>query len=249
MTRSVVVTGAASGIGTQIARVAARDGWRVGVLDRDDAVDAVAADIGGVALRASVTDEAAVETALDQFGSLDALVNCAGIVRFGPLLDVSLADWQAVVEVNLTGTFVMARAAARRMHDGGAIVNIGSMNGVAPGPGAGAYGATKAGVHLLTQQMALEWAPNLRVNAIAPGLIDAGMAAPIYADAATRAAREDKVPLQRLGTPDDIASVALWLLSDGAAYVTGQTILVDGGVTMAMIANLPRPGAVETPTR
>ena len=218
------------------------------MLDLADALDAVAADIGGVALRASVTDEAAVETALDHFGPLDALVNCAGIVRFGALLDVSLADWQAVVEVNLTGTFVVARAAARRMTPGGAIVNIGSMNGVAPGPGAGAYGATKAGVHLLTQQMALEWAPALRVNAIAPGLIDAGMAAPIYADAATRAARENKVPLQRLGTPDDIANVALWLLSDAAAYVTGQTILVDGGVTMAMIANLPRPSSVESPS-
>jgi NAD(P)-dependent dehydrogenase (short-subunit alcohol dehydrogenase family) len=247
MTRSVVITGAASGIGEQIARVAAAEGWRVGLLDRADAVETIAAGIGGVALRASVTDESEVGAALDRFGSLDALVNCAGIVRFGPLLDVTLADWQAVVEVNLTGTFVVARAAAARMAPGGAIVNIGSMNGVAPGPGAGAYGATKAAVHLLTQQMALEWAPALRVNAIAPGLIDAGMAAPIYADAATRAAREDKVPLQRLGTPDDIARVAMWLLSEGAAYVTGQTILVDGGVTMAMIANLPRPAAVEAP--
>lgn len=249
MTRSVVVTGAASGIGAQIARVAARDGWRVGVLDRDDAVEAVAADIGAVALRASVTEEAEIDAALTRFGALDALVNCAGIVRFGPLLEVSLADWQAVVDVNLTGTFVVARAAATRMTMGGAIVNIGSMNGIAPGPGSGAYGATKAAVHLLTQQMALEWAPALRVNAIAPGLIEAGMAASIYADAATRAAREGKVPLQRLGTPDDIANVAMWLLSDGAAYVTGQTILVDGGVTMAMIANLPRPAGVAAPPR
>ncbi len=246
MSGRLVVTGAAHGIGAAIATAAATRGWHVGVLDADaDAAEARAAEISGVALPASVADEAAVAGALDAFGPLDGLVHNAGVVRFGPLADLDLDDWRLVVEVNLTGTFVVGRAAAARLRDGGAIVNVGSMNGVAPGPNAGAYGATKAGVHLLTQQMALEWGPRLRVNAVAPGLIDAGMSRPIYADGATRSAREGKVPLGRLGTADDVAGVALWLLSDEAAYVTGQTLLVDGGVTMAMIANLPRPAAVE----
>ena len=248
MSRSIVVTGAGAGIGAAIAERAAADGWRVGVLDVDaERAQRVADSIDGTALAASVSDEGAVGAALDEFGSLDAVVHSAGIVRFGPLADLSVDDWKAVVDVNLTGSFVVARAAERRMSDGGAMVLVGSMNGVAPGPNAGAYGATKAGVHLLTQQMALEWAPRLRVNAVAPGLIDAGMSAPIYADAETRAAREGKVPMGRLGTGDDIASAALWLVSDEASYVTGQTLLVDGGVTMSMIANLPRPRAVERP--
>jgi NAD(P)-dependent dehydrogenase (short-subunit alcohol dehydrogenase family) len=126
------------------------------------------------------------------------------------------------------------------------IVNVTSMNGVSPGPNAGAYGATKAAVALLTQQMALEWGPaGIRVNAVAPGLVDGGMSAPIYADAETRAARSSKVPLGRLGSPSDVAEAVWWLASDAASYVTGQQLLVDGGVTMAMIANLPRPRGVD----
>ncbi len=248
MNGTVVVTGAGAGIGAEIARLAAERGRSVAVLDADaDAAHRTADEIGGIALVASVADEPAVVDALDSIGPIDALVHNAGIVRFGPLLDLPVDDWRAVVDVNLTGAFVVARAAARRMLAGGAIVMIGSMNGVAPGPGAGAYGATKSAVHLLTQQMALEWAPDIRVNAVAPGLIDAGMSAPIYADPATREARRGKVPLGRLGTAADVASAALWLASDDAAYVTGQTLLVDGGVTMAMIANLPRPADVERP--
>jgi NAD(P)-dependent dehydrogenase (short-subunit alcohol dehydrogenase family) len=154
-----------------------------------------------------------------------------------------------VVDVNLTGTFVGARAAARRMIAAGVagtIVNITSMNGVAPGPNAGAYGATKAAVALLTQQMALEWGPQgIRVNAVAPGLIDAGMSEPIYADPEFRERRGSKVPLGRLGTADDVAAVVLFLASSGAAYITGQNLLVDGGVTSNIIGQLPRPEAVD----
>lgn len=252
----MIVTGAGRGIGAGIARAAAAAGYRVGVLDVDAAAAAsVVEEIcsasspdAAVALVASTTDEAAVEEALDAFGPVGVVVNNAGIVRFGPLAELALHDWRTVVDVNLTGTFVVARAAAARMAaaGGGSIVNITSMNGVAPGPNAGAYGATKAGVALLTQQMAIEWGgAGIRVNAVAPGLIDGGMSEPIYADPATRTARESKVPAGRLGTVDDIAQVVLFLASDAAAYITGQNILVDGGVTMAMIANLPRPAAID----
>ena len=191
-----------------------------------------------------------MEAALDTFGGpLDLVVNNAGIVRFGPLLDLAVDDFAAVTRVNLVGTFTMARAAARRMRDAnvrGSIVNITSMNGVAPGPNGGAYGATKAAIALLTQQMAIEWGPlGIRVNAIAPGLILAGMSDPIYADPEIREARESKVPLGRLGTADDIASLVVFLASTESSYITGQNILVDGGVTMSMIANLPRPKSVD----
>ncbi len=252
MTRTVLVTGAARGIGAALARMFGAEGARVGVLDVDaDGAAAVAADLAdGVALVASTNDERAVAAALDTLGTPDVVVNNAGIVRFGPLVDLSVEDWRAVVDVNLTGTFVVSRAVAARLRAegrAGCIVNVTSMNGVAPGPNAGAYGSTKAAIALLTQQMALEWGGDgIRVNAVAPGLIDAGMSEPIYADPATRQAREGKVPLGRLGTESDICGAVRFLASDDAAYVTGQNLLVDGGVTMAMIANLPRPQSVDT---
>jgi NAD(P)-dependent dehydrogenase (short-subunit alcohol dehydrogenase family) len=250
--KRAVVTGAARGIGKAIAERLGRDGWEVGLLDvsRDD-IDEAAADIpSAVGLAADISDERSVEAALDAFGGApDLLVNNAGIVRFGPLIDLTVDDFAVVTTVNLVGTFTMARAAARRMiaqNKQGTIVNITSMNGVAPGPNSGAYGATKAGIALLTQQMAIEWGPHgIRVNAIAPGLILAGMSDPIYANPKTRAAREGKVPLGRLGTADDIAAMVAFLASAESSYVTGQNILVDGGVTMSMIANLPRPESVD----
>ena len=240
---SMLVTGGARGLGAAIARVATEAGYRVGVLD--------VAAVGGVAsFVASVSDEAAVDAALDAFGTPDVVVNNAGIVRFGPLVDLALDDLRAVVEVNLVGTFVVARAAARRWIGArrpGCIVNVTSMNGVAAGPNAGAYGATKAAVALLTAQMALEWGRfGIRVNAVAPGLIDAGMSEPIYADPATRRAREAAVPLGRLGTAEDVAHAVLFLASERAAYVHGQNLLVDGGVTGSVIAHLPRPASVDT---
>jgi len=250
-TRTAIVTGAAAGLGACVAERCAAAGYRVGVLDlQREVTEARAAEIhGATPLVADVRDEAAIEAALDSFGAVpDLVVNNAGIVRFGPLLDLAAADWRAVVDVNLTGTFVVARAAARRMVERGhgAIVNVTSMNGVAPGPNAGAYGSTKAAVALLTQQMALEWGPlGVRVNAVAPGLIDGGMSAPIYADPETRQARESKVPLGRLGRPDDIADAVLFLASDDASYIAGQNLLVDGGVTMGIIGQLPRPKSVE----
>ncbi len=256
---TVIVTGAGNGLGAEIATAAARSGWFVGVLDADaEAAESRAAAIGSaaVALVADTTDETAMNIALDRFGEAAgctapvALVCNAGIVRFGPLLDISVADWRTVTNVNLTGTFVAARSVARRMvaeQQAGSIVAITSMNGVAPGPNAGAYGATKAAIARLTQQMALEWGQfGIRVNAVAPGLIDAGMSEPIYSDPDIRERRAQRVPLGRLGTAGDVAGAVLFLLSDEAAYITGTELLVDGGVTMSVIATLPRPLSVDT---
>jgi NAD(P)-dependent dehydrogenase (short-subunit alcohol dehydrogenase family) len=250
MQRSLLVSGGARGLGASVARAAAQRGYRVYVLDLDrTGAEGVAREINGEAIVASISDTATIQQALDSLGWPDVLVNNAGIVRFGPLVDLVADDWRAVVEVNLTGTFLLSQLVARRWietHAAGAIVNITSMNGVAPGPNAGAYGPTKAAIALLTQQMAIEWGSHgIRVNAVAPGLIDAGMSEPIYADPVTRHARESKVPLGRLGVGDDIAHAVLFLASEEASYITGQNVLVDGGVTMAMIANLPRPKSVD----
>lgn len=248
MNRSMLVTGAAQGIGRSIAAAAVAAGYRVGLIDLDQAVTTTGAEIDATSYVASITDADAISTVLADFGTPDVLVNNAGIVRFGPLIDLSVDDWQAVVDVNLTGLFTTSQLAARGMvgRGSGAIVNITSMNGVAPGANAGAYGSTKAAVALLTQQMALEWGPlGLRVNAVAPGLIDGGMSEPIYVDPAFREVRESKVPAGRLGAVDDVANAVLFLASDQASYITGQNLLVDGGVTMSIIANLPRPAAVD----
>jgi NAD(P)-dependent dehydrogenase (short-subunit alcohol dehydrogenase family) len=244
---SMLVTGAATGIGAAIATAAEGAGYRVGVIDVATPVELTDSMVD---FRVSVADAGAVEMVFDQFGTPDVVVNNAGIVRFGPLVDLDVADWRAVLEVNLTGTFLVARAAARRwIAEGrpGTIVNLTSINGVAAGPNAGAYGASKAAVALLTSQMALEWGQHgIRVNSVAPGLIDAGMSSPIYADPATREARESKVPLGRLGTSSDVADMVLFLASERAAYVTGQNLVVDGGVTGSVIAHLPRPASVDS---
>jgi NAD(P)-dependent dehydrogenase (short-subunit alcohol dehydrogenase family) len=170
-------------------------------------------------------------------------VNNAGIVRFGPLIEQSAEAFRKVVDVNLVGCFITSKAVAKRMlkRGSGAIINLSSINATHPGPGAGAYPATKAGVVSLTQHMSLEWGPGgLRINAIAPGFIDAGMSAPIYADTKVRALRGGAVPMRRLGTADDIANAVLFLASDLAGYINGHELVVDGGVVNSVLAQLPR---------
>jgi NAD(P)-dependent dehydrogenase (short-subunit alcohol dehydrogenase family) len=248
--KSIIVTGAGAGIGESIARLAAERGYRVGVLDIDGAAAHSVADSisGAVALEAAVTDPAQVEAALETFGTPDVLVNNAGIVRFGPLLDQTVEDWRAAVDVNLTGMFICSTACARRMAQagGGSIVSITSINGIAPGPNAGAYGASKAAINMLSQQMSIEWGPmGVRVNTVAPGLIDGGMSAPIFADPDFRRRRTQKVPSGRLGTVEDIAKAVLYLCSEDADYITGHQLVVDGGVINSIIANLPRPESVD----
>ncbi len=255
----MLVTGAGGGLGAAIAAAAARNGWVVGVVDRDgEAAESTAARLGAsaVALQADTTVESEMVAAFAAFARAtdtaapNGVVANVGIVRFGPLAELNLDDWRAVVDTNLTGTFITARVAARAMiaaGSAGSVVTVTSMNGVAPGPNAGAYGATKAAVALLTRQAALEWGPHgIRVNAVAPGLIDAGMSEPIYADPQIRQLRATRVPLGRLGTSEDVAQAVLFLLSDAAAYINGVELLVDGGVTSSVISTLPRPRAVDT---
>ncbi|MCP5181232.1 MAG: SDR family oxidoreductase [Pseudomonadales bacterium] len=243
--KSMLVTGAARGLGADIARLASARGYRVGMVDRDaEELHALAAEVpNSTALAADVTDEAAVEGCLERFGTVDVLVNNAGILRTGPLIDHSLDDFRLVLDVNLVSLFIVGRAVARRMRaqGGGAIVNMSSVNGIHPSLNAGAYVAAKAGVIGLTQQMAIEWGEfGIRVNAVAPGFIDAGMSSPFYAAKAVRERRGNAVPVRRLGSARDVAESVLFLVSEAAAYVSGQTLAVDGGLINSVLAQLPR---------
>ena len=243
--RTMLITGAAHGLGAAMAKGAAEQGYRVGVLDlKLDEAASVADDIGGIALEADVTDPSAVEAALDQLGETpDVLINNAGILRTGPLLEHSVEDWRLVTDVNLNSVFIVAQATARRMKEkgGGSIVNLASINAINPSTLCGAYAAAKAGVVTLTQQMAMEWGEyNIRVNSIAPGFIDSGMSAPYYKSQKTRELRGGAVPLKRLGSAEDVAACALFLASDDAGYISGENIAIDGGVIRSVLMQLPR---------
>ena len=243
-TRGLVVTGGASGIGAEIARLASSRGYRVGVLDANaEGAAQVASEMDHAqALHCDVTNSDALASAFSEFGEIHSFVNCAGILRSGALLDLSEQDFRDVIDVNLTGVYIAAREAARVMRDtGGSIVNLSSINASQPSPAAGAYVAAKAGVEALTKQMSLEWsAYNIRVNAVAPGFVDAGMAEPFYADPKVRQARTDAVPAGRLGTADDIARAVLFLSSDEATYITGQILSVDGALGHSALHGLAR---------
>jgi NAD(P)-dependent dehydrogenase (short-subunit alcohol dehydrogenase family) len=253
VTQWAVVTGAGNGIGGVIARQAVKAGYRLAAWDVDEAaLAALVADLGEDCRPTvvDVSDEVAVDAAVAGLPQAPALlVNNAGVVRFGPLLELSARDWRRAVDVNLTGTFLVGRAVAARMVEagGGAIVNIASINGIAAAPNAGAYTASKAAVIKLTEQMALEWGEaGVRVNAVAPGLINAGMSEAINADPEARRLRQGRVPLGRLGTADDVADAVLFLGSAKAAYLTGQTLAVDGGITVSALNKMPRPASVDS---
>ena len=252
MSKSIIVTGAGGGIGESIARKASSTGYKVGVLDvNKDAAEHVANSLpNAIALHASTADPDQVEQALDKFGEApNALVNNAGIVRFGPLIDLSVEDWKSVLEVNLTGAFICSQAVANLMKNngGGAIVNMTSIGGIQPNVNGGSYGSGKAALHLLTRQMSVEWGGfGIRVNSVAPGFIDGGMSAPIFEDTEIRTTREERVPSRRLGTVEDVAHAVLFLCSDEGSYINGNQIVVDGGVTSSLMASFPRPKSVDS---
>ena len=244
--KHAIVTGAGGDIGACITELAVSRGYRVVAVDvRPNQIDALAYRLDGVVpIVADITDPDSVKKAFDVFDSpLDLLVNNAGLVRFGPLESLAVQDFQDVVNVNLVGSFIVAREAAVRMKatGGGAIVNVTSMGGIHPAPGGGAYGASKAGLAQMTELMSVEWGPyGIRVNAVAPGFIDAGMSAPFFKDEAVREKRTGGVPLGRLGTAADVAQTVLYLGSEEATYITGQEIVIDGGVINSVLAQVPR---------
>jgi NAD(P)-dependent dehydrogenase (short-subunit alcohol dehydrogenase family) len=234
--RRAIVTGGGSGIGAATCRLLAAEGARVAVLDRDgDAAAAVAGEVDGRAFTVDVRDGAAmtqvVHEAAAALGGLTDLVNNAGAGMAKPLLDYSDKEWALLVGVNLTGTFNGIRAAAPILlaGGGGSIVNNASLTGIRPTRGEGPYSAAKAGVLNLTQTAAVELAPSVRVNAVAPGMVHTPLTEIVVANDGWRQAAESGTPLGRVGTAEEVAEVILFLASDAASYVTGHTIVVDGG--------------------
>ena len=241
--RVVVVTGASRGIGEAIARAVSAAGARVVLAARkQEGLDSAAAairDSGGTVLAIAAHTghpdevEALFDKAVAEFGHVDGLVNNAATnVYFGPMLGIDEAAWDKIFEVNLKGYFNCVRAFASRNRGGGSVVNIASVVGMRAAPLQGVYGMTKAAVISMTQSLAMELGPGgIRVNAIAPGLVETRFAQVLVDDESTRSHFVSRTFLGRHAQPDEISGAAVYLLSPAASYVTGQTIVVDGGMT------------------
>jgi 3-oxoacyl-[acyl-carrier protein] reductase len=240
--RVAVVTGSTRGIGRAVAGALAESGARVAVVGRDRAkAEAVAAELGPIdrvrGLACEISDPTSVAALIEEaertFGSVDILVNNAGLTRDNILFRLKDDDWDVVLDANLRGAFVAIRAASRGMikRRWGRIVNMASVVGIVGNKGQANYAASKAGLIGLTKSVAKELASrNVLANAVAPGFIETDMTATMTPDA--RTALTAQIPLERLGTPADIAGMVTFLASDHAAYITGQVFVVDGGMVM-----------------
>ena len=235
--KRVLITGGAGGIGVTTAKRFLHEGSRVVILDRDEAACQRARQaLPGLsdAILADVSDDKDVVRAFgeldDLFGGLDILVNNAGISIRNPFMGITPEQWRSVVGVNLNGVFYVAQQAAGRMlaGNGGVILNMGSTNGLTGYHYYADYNATKAGVIELSRSMALELGPTIRVNAVCPGFIMTPMQEAEYTPEMRRTF-ENKVPLRKLGKPEDVAALFAFLASDEAAFITGQHFVIDGG--------------------
>ncbi|HEY5544991.1 MAG TPA: 3-oxoacyl-[acyl-carrier-protein] reductase [Gemmatimonadaceae bacterium] len=238
--RVALVTGSTRGIGRSIAETLAACGARIAIVGRDQSrADAVAADIGSgaqgfacdIADTAQVT--ALVERVEQAFGSIDILVNNAGLTRDNIILRLKDDDWDAVINANLRGAFATIRAVTRGMmkRRWGRIINISSVVGIIGNRGQANYAASKAGLIGLTKSVAKEFASrNILANVIAPGFIETDMTASMTPEA--REVMSKQIPLERLGTAQDVANAVAFLASEQAAYITGQVLVVDGGLVM-----------------
>jgi NAD(P)-dependent dehydrogenase (short-subunit alcohol dehydrogenase family) len=243
--KRVLVTGGASGIGAATAERFIDEGARVVVLDRDELgcerIKKTLPQLAGV-IRADVSDPGAVAGAFDELdeilGGLDVLINNAGISIRHDFLEIEVEEWRQVMDVNLNGVFYVAQQAARRMKAAGAgvIINTGSTNAIMGYPFYADYNASKAGVLELTRSMALELAPDVRVVAVCPGYIMTPMQEAEYTPEMIDEVNT-KIPLRRHGRPEEVAALFAFLASDEAAYITGQTYIIDGGEIVGGLAS------------
>lgn len=253
--RVCAVTGAGSGIGAAIAAELAGAGARVALLDRDGAAAAQVAQrlaaAGGtaLALECDVSREASVQAAAQrvqrELGGCGVLVNNAGMLRPGAMDSVTVEEWNAVLAVNLTGHLLCARAFQPQLLAAGqgSIVNIASIAALHPQTRSGAYSASKAGVLLMSRQLAAEWGPQgLRSNAICPGMIRTPLSAKFYEEPGFEARRAALTASRRVGEPIDIANAALFLASPRSGYLNGAELTVDGGMSCMLMDLVPRPG-------
>jgi 3(or 17)beta-hydroxysteroid dehydrogenase len=249
--KAALVTGGASGIGRATAARLADAGLRVVVTDVDPAGRQVVADIAGaVFVEHDVTDESswerAIATVLDVHGRLDVVVNNAGIPYVRAVTDTTLADWRAVMAVNLDGVFLGTKhgvRAMRRHGDGGSIVNVSSAAGLVGSPLSSAYCASKGAVRLFTKAVALECAPEaIRVNSVHPGAVRTPIWAKVGISPELQVAVGAASPLGRMAEPEEVADAIVYLASDASRYITGSELVIDGGFTAGMAGGLPTAG-------
>ena len=234
--RLILITGAGSGIGKATAELFAREGARVALLDIDkDAIAEQAEALGGVAVAADVRDEQGVINAVGRaakaLDGLDGLVNAAGVSIRANLEDLDMDVWRRTIDINLTGTYIVCRAALPflRQAEEATIVNIASGAATRAGPGRSAYTASKAGVIAFTRSIASELAPHIRVNAILPGAVETPLFQGVVPDQATREAVVSRYAMKRIGQPEEIANAILFMTSKQSSFMTGSPMLVDGG--------------------
>jgi NAD(P)-dependent dehydrogenase (short-subunit alcohol dehydrogenase family) len=254
--RVCVVTGAAGGIGGEIARELAAVGAKVALLDRDGAgarafaLDIAASGARAIGVQCDITDEASVTAAADtvaaELGRCDVLVNNAAAIYAGALMDVKLDKWNQLLAVNLNGFLQCAQVFGRQMiahGGGGAIVHVASISGSIPQPYSGAYSVSKAGVKMLSRLLAVELGEHrIRSNVVSPAMVRTPMSEAFYQDKDVLQRREAIVPAGRISGPRDVAEAVLFLASDRSSYINGQDILVDGGLSQAFLTLIPRPG-------
>lgn len=229
--RDALVVGGASGIGWAVAQGLAAEGARVTIADLNaDAAAARADELGATHAAVNVTDEGSVAALFEQTGALDVVVNTAGIGGVGRITELAVDQFRSVVDVCLVGGFIVTKYAGQRLRDGGALVNLTSLNARLAAPGMSAYCAAKAGLAMLTQVAALELAPRgIRVNAVSPGFVDTPLTEGVKLIPGTLEEYVENTPLGRVGTPDDVAAAVLFLCSQKASWLTGEILDLNGG--------------------
>lgn len=243
--RVALVTGASEGLGAATAAALARDGFDVAVSELREpdlartvaAIDAAGARALAVTLdlREQASIEAAFGRAVSAFGHVDVLVNNAGVTLRKAAVDVTPAEWDGVIDTNLKGTFFLTQQMGRHLIGagrGGCVITIASAHGLVGFPARSTYGISKGALIQMTRTLAIEWAPHgIRVNAVAPGTVETPSRAPFLADPAARQTMLSRIPMGRFGTAEEVAAAVSYLASPAAAYVNGQILALDGGLT------------------